>query len=256
MIVVLASAALVGGASAQTLITDVTYQFLGSAIGTPPTLPADPNAAYSNVSNSLGGAGPGTAGGTPPATTPIFDDFTASVTSVGRRVTTIRIVTCNTSANSPVRAITQFGLWNMDGLNGGPQTPFSDGGHQIGYVTTSHDFQPGFTLVTLTLGGSDFAMPSSALWAGLAYKQPESSVPFGYTSISAMGYQVGGVPSVGTTAPGGGLAGLNGLPFGLPVANFIRTTSVLPFAMEFVVPSPSCSAVLCGAGLLGSRRRR
>ncbi len=251
-----AGIALTGSASAQTLISDVTYQYLGPT-GTTLSLQASPNAAYSSLPNAGGASGSGSASGTPPRTNPLLDDFLPVASSSGQQVQTVRFVLWNSSGDKNIPAITQFGVWNSDGQGGAPGSFLFEGSRAAGYVTAAHDFVPGYTLVTLNLGTNGFTLSGDRLWAGLAFEQSTPVVPPGVGSVSSMGIvRTPPGPIIGQTNMGGMIIGGAGISFGAPVTNFVAINSFGPFTMEFVVPSPGAATLLMSAALLGGARRR
>jgi len=250
-----AGPALAGHANAQTLISDVTYQYLGPTLGVPIGVPADPSAAYSSVAVTQGGAGPGSAGGTPYRTPVMADDFLPIASSFGKQVQTIRLIAWNSSGANRVAANTQVGFWRADGSNAAPNSYFFEGTSAVGFSTPRHDFEPGYTLITLSLGASGFTLPSERLWLGMAFEQSYiGSDPAGFTDVASMGYRGITTSTVGSTTVDGATMFTYGVQYGQS-ARSVFANQGANFAMELVVPAPS-SLMPIGAGWCILRRRR
>jgi len=252
-----AAFAMASAAPAQTLITDVTYQYLGNNFaGT--TIPADPSAAYSSLAGLGAGRAPGSSGGSPPRTFAKADDFAVSASSVGQRVQAVRFVMWNAGGSfgaTQTQGRLQLGFWLSDGAGSLPGSYLFESSRLIGYTTPLHTFDLGATVMTLNLGEAGFTLGSGRLWAAIAWEGIDNP-PANQGSAASLGYVVGSAPSAGQSNPGGVGFFVDGVPFGQPAPGPNFDSQIGPFAMEFIVPSPSGMSVLATGGVLLIRRRR
>jgi len=252
-----AGIAVAGHATAQTLISDVTYQYLGNNFaGT--TIPADPNAAYSSLASIGAGRAPGGGSGTPPRTLVQADDFLAGQSFVGQRVQAIRFIMWNAGGGTGApltQGSLQLGFWLSDGAGGLPGTYLNESSRLIGFTTPLHTFDLGATVMTLNLGSAGFTIGSGRLWTGFAW-EGVTNPPANQGTAGSLGYVVGGSPTVGHTNAGGILSESFGIPFGQALLNPASSQNYGPFAMEFIVPAPSGGVVVLAAGGIALIRRR
>lgn len=250
---------LAGTSSAQ-----ITVPITGYQVGTSAT--ASPNAAYSNITNYLGTT-VGTGAGGLSAT--LFSNLTATPALQGQTVQALRLgVTCSAFVpnNVPTRRVrVQVGFWNADGPNGTAGTPVQG---VAGFAQYQSDVltMPGdqAAIITLSLGGSGFVVPSGQFYFGLAYDVRD----FSESAATEFLYNLYGLPTVGTIQQGlygatyGPGAALYGLPWGAIFGTPGQPTTTLIDAgpgtvgIELIVPAPSSGALFALGGALAFRRRR
>lgn len=265
-------------AAAQFPVSGTTYTQLspilfGNTLSNPAaaSLPASPNAAYSNVST-----GPGlqtSTGGASSAT--VVDDIRVTEPFIGQRVNAIRIACYNTQnigmpfpQPGPVTVRAQIGFWNADafidpnaGLDTGlPGTPLMMGSSQAGYVTNSFTLPANsFGIITIPLGENGFTLPQGRFYILALFQAMSPSA----TTIGMSFGQYAGPPAVGISTNQYGYnvsAGLN-IPFGFSFEPFspffINATGRLGGAgVELIIPAPPTAVLAMLAARFALRRRR
>lgn len=257
-------AAVVSASFAATGLAQITVPITEYQVGT--SAPASPNAAYSNITTSLGttvGGGSGT------LSTTVFSNLTASTTFQGQTVQSLRLGVGVrqevTNPSSSFRCRVQVGFWNADGPNGTAGTPVQGltgfAQYQSGVLTIPRGEQ---AIITLELGDSGFVVPSGRLFFGMAY----DTTGFAESRPTDFPYSVHDMPAVGTNQPSlftgtnGMGASLSGIPWGV---TFGMTNGpalgalVAPNAslgIELVVPAPSIGCALAFGAAATLRRRR
>jgi hypothetical protein len=220
--------------------------------------------AYSNVTNFLGAAlsqGPSENQAGNQITRLLADDITPMPGFEGQAVQEIVFSVANLN-DVPVSVRARVRFWLSDGAGGVPGTYYQSGSPPgaIGFTFNPFTFSPGVTVLTGTVAGSGFTLPSGTFWAGVTFDNNVGGTGATPAQMDLFGQGIFDPPDAGTSADlafetdAAGSFFNVGNPAGSPF-NF-GGTPVANFGWAFNVPEPASATLLVLVALLVRRRRR
>jgi hypothetical protein len=251
-ITLLAFAALAGSAMADGFDAQILRSYNLGETATAGVDAADPNAAYSNVTNFVGSAVRNTGGTASAPTFMIADDCT---TTIGGAVTTLRFSMANlNTASKSIKPSIRIYADNA----GAPGTLlYAVDFNAVTLAASSVSvltFTPGTTLFT--------AAANTQYWIGEFFTGGTGTTSTTAAQVNNWAMGLFNPPDVGTSSfnewdSAAGNTQLTNNPTGaLYTGGYSSGTIPANYGFELVVPAPSSVALLGLGGLIASRRRR